>query len=84
MLSGEATHTNFIIVILTRSGLESMICRTRGEHVSHYSIDAVMKILLYEMIKSKPTRYIYMYVRTIVETVATNKTKIDGTLAKGR
>jgi hypothetical protein len=41
-----------------------------------------MKILLYEMIIYKPARYIY--VRTIVETVATNKTKLDGTLAKGR
>ena len=59
-----------------------MICRTRGEHVSHYPTDAVMKILLYEIIIYKPTRYIY--VRTIVETVPTNKTKIDGTLAKGR
>jgi hypothetical protein len=43
-----------------------MICRTRGEHVNHYSTDAVMKILLYEIIKYKPARYIY--VRTIVET----------------
>jgi hypothetical protein len=64
------------------SGYESMICRTRGEHVSHYSTDAVMNILLYEIIIYKPARYIY--VRTIVETVATNKTKLDGTLAKGR
>jgi hypothetical protein len=30
-LSGDAAHTNFIVIALTRSGLEPMIYRTRGE-----------------------------------------------------
>ena len=38
MLSGEATNTNF--QVLTRSGLESTIYRTQGEHANHYIIDA--------------------------------------------
>jgi hypothetical protein len=31
VLSREATHTNFIVFVLTRSGLELMIYCTRGE-----------------------------------------------------
>jgi hypothetical protein len=38
MLNGEATHTNFIILGLTLSGLESKIYRTRGEHPNHYTM----------------------------------------------
>ena len=41
MLSGEATHTNFIIFDLTRSGLEPMIYRTRGEQANQYTTEAV-------------------------------------------
>jgi hypothetical protein len=40
MVSGEATKTNFLVFGLTRSGLESMIYRTRGEHPNHYTTDA--------------------------------------------
>ena len=39
ILSEEATNTNFIVFDLTRPGLESTICRTRGEHASHYTTD---------------------------------------------
>jgi hypothetical protein len=41
MLSGEATNTNSIVFGLTRSGLESTIYRTGGEHANHYTNDAV-------------------------------------------
>jgi hypothetical protein len=43
MLSGEATNTNFIVFGLTRLRLEPMIYRTWGEHVYHYTINAVKK-----------------------------------------
>jgi hypothetical protein len=46
MLSREATDTNFIIVGLTRSGLEPTIYSTRGEDENHYTTDAVdMKLI---------------------------------------
>jgi hypothetical protein len=41
VLSGEATHTNFIVFGLTRPELEPMIYRTRGEHSNLYTTDAV-------------------------------------------
>ena len=41
MLSGEATNTNFLVFGLTRSGLQPRIYHTRGEHVDHYTTDAV-------------------------------------------
>jgi hypothetical protein len=41
MLSGEATHTNFIVFGLTRLGLEPTIYRTGGEHANHYTTDAL-------------------------------------------
>jgi len=56
--SGEATQQFFLICGLTRSGREPTIYRTRDEHVNHYTTDAVMKILLYEIIIYKPARYI--------------------------
>ena len=40
MLSGEATNTNFIVIGLTRSGLEPTIYRAGGEHANHYTTDA--------------------------------------------
>ena len=40
-VSREATHTNFIVFGLTRSGFEPTIYRTRGEHANHYTIDMV-------------------------------------------
>ena len=43
VLSGEATHTNFIVFDSTRTGFEPMIYRTRGEHANHYATDAVFK-----------------------------------------
>ena len=39
VLSGEATHTNFIVLDLIRPGLEPTIYRTRGEHSNHYATD---------------------------------------------
>ena len=41
MLCGEATHTNFVVFGLTRSGLEPTIYYTRAEHANHYNTDAV-------------------------------------------
>jgi hypothetical protein len=41
VLCGEATHTNFIFLGLTRPGLEPTIYRTRGEHDNHYTTDDV-------------------------------------------
>jgi hypothetical protein len=46
VLSGEATHTNFIVFGLTRPGLEPTIYRTRGEHANHYATDALLTFLL--------------------------------------
>jgi hypothetical protein len=42
MLSGEATHTNFIVFALNKQGLEPTIYHTLGEHASHYATDAVL------------------------------------------
>jgi hypothetical protein len=47
VLSGEATHTNFIVFGLTRPGLEPTTYRTRGEHSNHYVIDAMCKVWEY-------------------------------------
>ena len=41
VLSGEATHTNFIVFGLTRPRLETTTYRTRDEHANHYTTDAV-------------------------------------------
>ena len=41
MLSGVATHTNYIVFGLIRSGLESTIYHTRDEYANHYTTDAV-------------------------------------------
>ena len=38
MLSGEATHTNFIVFGLTRSGLEPTIYRTGDEYANQYTM----------------------------------------------
>jgi hypothetical protein len=37
VLSGEVTHTYFIVFGLTRSGLEHMTYRTRGEQANHFN-----------------------------------------------
>jgi hypothetical protein len=44
LLSGEATHTNLIVVDFTPSGLEPTIYITGGEHAKHYTIDAVFDV----------------------------------------
>jgi hypothetical protein len=44
MLIGEATHTNAIVLGLTRPVLERTIYRTRGEHANHYATDAGLLI----------------------------------------
>ena len=43
MLSGEATHTNFIVFGLTQPGLKPTIYCTRGEHANNYAIVAVVR-----------------------------------------
>ena len=42
VLSGEATHTNFIVSGLTWPGPEPTIYSTRGEQSIHYNTDAVL------------------------------------------
>ena len=42
VLSGEATHINFIVSGLTRPGPEPTIYSTRGEQSIHYNTDAVL------------------------------------------
>jgi hypothetical protein len=37
----EVINTNSIVFGLTRQGIETTVYRTRGEHASHYTIDAV-------------------------------------------
>ena len=47
VLSGEATNTNVIVFVLTRSGLEPTIFRTRREHANYYTTDVVgLKLVL--------------------------------------
>ena len=41
MLSEEAANTNLIVFGLTQLGLEPTIYCTQGEHVNHYTTDAV-------------------------------------------
>jgi hypothetical protein len=41
MLQGEVTNTKFIVFDMTRSGLESIIYRTRGEQINRYTTDVV-------------------------------------------
>jgi hypothetical protein len=41
VLSGEAANTNRLVFGFTRSGLEPIIYRTRGEHANHYITFAV-------------------------------------------
>jgi hypothetical protein len=57
VLSGEATNT--IVFGLTRSGLESTIYHTRGEHVNHYTTDTVTRFvkLLEGLINSSYSRF---------------------------
>ena len=40
ILSGEATNINFIVIGLTRSGLEPTIYHIWGRHANHYTTDA--------------------------------------------
>ena len=42
MLSGEATHSYFIVFGFSRSGLKPTIYRIGGEHCNHYTTDAVI------------------------------------------
>ena len=46
VLSGEATNTNFIVVGLTRPGLEPRIYCTLGKRANHYTTDAVRTKLI--------------------------------------
>ena len=45
VLSGEETHTNFLVFGLTRSELQLTIYYTRGEHANHYTTDVVYCVL---------------------------------------
>jgi hypothetical protein len=41
VVSGEATNTNFLVIGFTRSWLKPTIYHTWGEHLNHYTNDAV-------------------------------------------
>jgi hypothetical protein len=43
----NATNINFIVVGLTRSGLEPKTYRTQGEHINHYTTDVVTVKLVF-------------------------------------
>jgi hypothetical protein len=42
VLIREAAITNFVVFGLTRSVLETTVCRTREEHSDHYTTDVVV------------------------------------------
>jgi hypothetical protein len=46
VLSRESTNTNFIVLGLTRSGIEPTTYRTQGEHAKQYATDVVIKSVL--------------------------------------
>ena len=54
MPSGEAASTNVIIFCLTQPCLVRMIYRTRGEHVYHYTTDALILSMLMQWNSQKP------------------------------
>jgi hypothetical protein len=47
-LQRKPTDTNIIVFGLTRPGLVPTIYHTRGEHGSHYNIDAVQLFICHE------------------------------------
>jgi hypothetical protein len=49
VLSGEATHINFIVFGLTRSGLEPTIYYPPGEQANHNTTDAVEYLTLIQL-----------------------------------
>jgi hypothetical protein len=51
LLSGNSANTNYIVFGLIKLGLETKIRRTQGEHVSHYTIDAVSTMLLQALLQ---------------------------------
>ena len=57
VLSGEATHTNFMVFGLTRSALEPMIFCTRGQHANHYNHRWVNSN---NLISSNPGNWLYV------------------------
>jgi hypothetical protein len=48
VLSGEATHTNFIVLDLTRPELKPTIYHIPGEHANHYVTDATRNKDVYD------------------------------------
>ena len=54
MPSGEAASTNVIIFCLTQPCLVRMIYRTRGEHIYHYTTDALILSMLMQWNSQKP------------------------------
>jgi hypothetical protein len=51
LLSGEAANTNFIVLGLTRLGLEPRIYHIPGKHTNHNTTDAVGYILKFTNIE---------------------------------
>jgi len=45
VLSEETTNTNFLVLGLTRPGLEPTVYYTRGEHPNYYTTDAVHMLM---------------------------------------
>jgi hypothetical protein len=52
--SGEAASTNVIIFCLTQPCLVRTIYRTRGEHIYHYTTDALILSMLMQWKSQKP------------------------------
>jgi len=55
VFNGEATNTHFIVFGLNRSVLGPTIYRTRGEHTSHNTTDAVEIWLQLHVCSSPPS-----------------------------
>jgi hypothetical protein len=45
VLGREATHTNVIVVGLTRSWFEPTMYCTRGQHTNHYTTNVVLRFV---------------------------------------
>jgi hypothetical protein len=75
--SNNKYHT--IVFGLTRSGLEPMIYRTRGEHPNHYTTDAVLNIkilMCYIFLLSKGKDYLCLCVWFMVLNATFNNISV--------
>ena len=80
VLGREAANTSFIILALTRPGLEPTIYRTRVKHANHYTTDAVSFTFVTRNILSYPhystTFFNYMYMLHSLELYAHGYVKL--------